>query len=127
MIKYQKKAFSLVELIIFIVIIGIAMTFLGPLTNSIKLGASSGNQLRALQFARGRMEMILASYTMNGFSNFTDPCSGGSAPSACSISNFSATTSITTGWNNSNRFKVITVTVSGLSSATLTSLVGDNG
>ncbi len=58
-----QQALSLVELIIFIVIIGIAVTLLGPLTKSISLGADAGNQLVDLQAARGQMERDIGTYT----------------------------------------------------------------
>ncbi|MDF1654135.1 MAG: type II secretion system protein [Coxiellaceae bacterium] len=59
----RQHAFSLVELIVFIVIIGIAASLLGPLTNSIKLGANAGSQLVDLQTARGQMEQDIGQYT----------------------------------------------------------------
>ncbi|MDF1795212.1 MAG: prepilin-type N-terminal cleavage/methylation domain-containing protein [Coxiellaceae bacterium] len=78
-----QQAFSLVELIIFIVIIGIAATLLGPLTKSISLGADTGNQLVELQAARGQMEQQIGTYSAgsnnpSGLQTITVTVGGGS-------------------------------------------------
>ncbi len=124
--KIMQHAFTMVELVIFIVIVGIAGTLRIPLTDALRTSGSSNNQVRAMQIARARMELILASKHINGFSSMSDPCTGGSPPSACAISSdYPVATTITTGWNGSNKFKQITVTVSGNGHLALTSMVGD--
>lgn len=126
MIK-RMQGITLVELVVFIVIIGLAGAAIVPLTNSLSLGSNQTDQLRALQLARARMELILASKHLNGFNNFTDPCLDASPPSICTLpSGFSiATPTISSGWSGSNEYKQITVTISGKSNAQLKSMVAN--
>lgn len=123
-----QHAITLVELIVFIVIIGIAGTLLIPLTDAMRSNGDNSNQILAMQLARARMELILASNHLDGFSSFSDPCLAASPPSSCTLpTGFSiATPTIATGWNGSNEYKQITVTVSGKGHLSLTSLVGNN-
>jgi prepilin-type N-terminal cleavage/methylation domain-containing protein len=122
-----QRGFTLIELIIFVIVIGLAGVILIPSTTNFSGAARGNTNLRALQLARGRMELILASKHINGFSSFTDPCTTGSPPSACTLpSGFSiATPTIASSWNANSDYKLITVAVSGSGAATLTAIVSN--
>lgn len=125
--RRNQLGLTLIELIAFIVIIGIAGTLIIPLTNALKTGGGSNNQIKAMQLARGRMELILASKHINGFDNMADPCANSNTGPCASVVGYSITPTITTGWNGSNNYKQITVSVSGSGSITLKSLVSKLG
>ncbi len=125
--KYLNAGLTLIELVAFIVIIGIAGTLIIPLTNSLKNSSSSNSQIRAMQLGRGRMELILASKYLLGFDNMADPCASSSTGACAAVPGYTITPTITSGWNGSTNYKQVTVTVSGAGSITLQSLVSNMG
>jgi len=119
MIKHS-AGFSLIELVIFIVVIGIAVSgiFLAfntalqktPLVNS---------QTTANELASARMEIIIGQRRMVGFNSFTDICPG---PAVCTIpaaiTGYTITSSITTYTVGSDsNYKLIDVTATGPNNA----------
>lgn len=121
------RGFSLVELIIFIVVIGLASALIAPVVQTAKLGTGNIDQLKGVQLARARLEMILNDERDNGFDQFIDPCAVPSPPTICNLpSGYNiATPTISTGWQSNNHYKVITVALSGKATITLMSLVSD--
>lgn len=111
------SGFSLIELIVFIVIVGISvvavlLSFQTLLTRS----PNTNRQTVAIELAQGRMDVILGQYYQNGYSSFADICPG--AAVCQSLTGYTITSAIT-----GSDPKTITVTVSGLGSAILTTQV----
>lgn len=130
-----QRGMTLVELVLFIAIAGIlAVAMSQAFVQTTKNAPTGGNMTVATQLAQERMEIILEQKSKLGFANFTaanfDPCQSGT-PNICVAPptgySFSPLPTLTTGWDdgsgiNSN-YKVITVTVNGPQSITLTSVV----
>lgn len=73
--KYQQQGLSLIELIVFIVILGLMASMLFTLyATIIKGGSDHSAQTVALQFARSRMALLQQSVASHGFTEFSDPC-----------------------------------------------------
>lgn len=122
--RYQ--AFTLIEVIVFIVIISIAAALLFPILMSLKYAGNLPDQTVAQQMAQLQMELAVENRVINGFTYFSDPCTGGSPPTLCTApTGYSASTSIANNWNGDTNYKVITVTVSGEAQATFKQLVAN--
>lgn len=129
MIEENKlSGFSLIELIVFIVITGLAVAaMMTTFQVVLQKSPNANNQNTAVELAQGRMDLILGQEKQMGFSSFSDPCTGGSPPSYCTLSSaYTVSSNIAVLSGNSN-FKTITVTVRNASNtllATLTAMVG---
>lgn len=122
----NQRGISLIELIIFIMIMGILSAAILATFNV--AGSKTPNidkQIEALDYGQLRMDLILGQKATQGFNSFTDPCSGSSPPAVCNSPGFAVSSTIAQNWNGDTNYKVITVTVSGDASATLKTLVGD--
>lgn len=123
----KSSGFTLIEMIVFIVIIGIAATAILTSFQAVLQKSPTGNhQTTAVGLAQERMDLILAQRQLIGFSGFIDPCNSGSPPAICTAptgytinSNISALTI-----SGDSNYKTITVTVSGSGDAVLKTLVG---
>lgn len=109
--------FSLIELVVFIAVIGLAVAslfaaFSTYLTNT----PSSQNQIIVQQLAASRMEIILGKRRLLGYVGLTDPCVS-SPPAMCTtptLTGYNVTSSIaTTTINTDNNYSTITVTATG--------------
>lgn len=121
------RGFTLIEIIIFIVITGILATGLAAVFSTTMRGAAMPGQLtQATQIAQERMELILGQRRAVGFAAFTDPCPASPlcAPAPPGYF-FTPPPTIVTGWNGNPNYKVITVTVTGPTNATLTALTSN--
>lgn len=127
MMNSKKSAgFMLIEVIVFIIVTSLVMsTLLLSATTALKNAPSAHQQLVALQTAKECMEWFIDQRRLLGYSTLT--CPSTPAPSACAApSGFSVSTSIAcTTWNSDTYYKTITVSVSGLASATLSAQIGD--
>ena len=119
------EGFSLIELIVFIVVLGVlaagfVVAFSSPLRNS----PEAGRLDLAAELAQQRMELILAQRRTVGFSGFADPCPG---PAVCTPpTGYTVTSSIVSGYGaDATNYKVITVNVSGMTAITATALVAN--
>ncbi len=130
--QHKMRGFSLIECLIFIVIVGIAAsTMLLSFQNILQNSPNANNQTLAIGLAQERMELLLKQQQINGI-NFTNPCSGGSPPTICSSptgSIFTVSDSISnTTISGDSNYKIITVTVTLTSNnstvLTLSTLVG---
>lgn len=120
--KIHKKAygFTLIELIAFIIVIGIAATAVFISFNRIVTGSTrpDANQI-AIDLAERRMELILGNRFIQGFVTFTDPCTGGSPPAVCNTpSGYNVSATITT--DPDPDFKTIEVVTTGMADASVT-------
>ena len=122
-VKQKMSAFTLIEMTIFIVVLGIvAFGIMMAFNAALEKGPSIEYSIQAAELAQERMSFILGQRYINGFSSFTDLCTGGSPPSICTPpTGFTVSSSIT---SVSSTIKQITVTVSGLGASTLISQVG---
>lgn len=134
MILHSAKGYSLVELVIFIVIMGIigAALFTGFSAALSGTSASTGNA-DPMQLAQQRMELVLAQKRALGFTGFTaatfDPCTS-APPSTLPVctgipAGYSVNTALANNWGGDINYKVITVSVTGPTRATLTALVAN--
>lgn len=121
----QGDGFSLIEVIVFIVILGVlaaglVVAFSSPLRNS----PEAGRLDLAAELAQQRMELILAQRRAAGFAAFADPCPG---PAICTPpTGYTVTSSIIAGYGGDpSNYKVVTVSVSGTSAITVTALVAN--
>lgn len=117
--------FSLIEVIVFIVILGVLMAalviaFASPLLSS----PDAGRLDLAAELAQQRMELILAQRRAAGFAAFADPCPG---PVICTPpTGYAVTSSIVAGYGaDPTNYKIITVNVSGTSAISATALVAN--
>ena len=121
----QADGFSLIEVIVFIVVLGVlaaglVVAFSSPLRNS----PEAGRLDLAAELAQQRMELILAQRRATGFAGFTDPCPG---PAICTPpTGYTVTSSIVSGYGGDpTNYKVVTVSVSGTAAITVTALVAN--
>jgi Tfp pilus assembly protein PilE len=125
----QQKGQTLIELILFIVIISIALTGSMHVFRTVLLyGGRIGHLLTASQLAEARMNLIIQKRhepdDVTGFANLSDPCSSGSL-AACTTLNAFASANGYTVTSSPNPItaaadgsKTVTVTVSGAGDAT---------
>ncbi len=119
------RGFSLVEAVTFIVVLGVLFAALvvamGP---ALRSSPEAGRIDRAAELAQSRMELILGQRRAAGFAAFADPCPG---PAICTPPpGYTVTSSISAGWGGDPaNYKVVTVAVSGISSATATAVVAN--
>ncbi len=107
----NERGISLIELIIFIMIMGILGTSILATFNVAGMKTPSiQNQVQALEYAQLRMDLILEQKASQGFSSFSDPCPG---PATCNAPGYSVTSTISTDWNGNSNYKVIAVNVNG--------------
>ena len=81
-----ERGVSLIELIAFIVIMGISVTALLSMYRAVlPRGATPAQITLATQFAQERMELLLGQRVASGYSTvvLTDPCVGGTPPAIC--------------------------------------------
>ncbi len=128
---YQQTGFTLIELVIFIVVVGlvIASVFV-PLQTILENSPNPNYQAIVTALAQERMEIILAQRYINGFASLTaDPCPGlgvcVAAPTGYTISPAVITSPFTVNGDAAYKQIVVTVTGPGNSKAVLTSLVGN--
>ena len=128
----RSKGFTLIELIIFIVILAALSTVLASVfTNTLKGSPRAAAVAKVAELAQERMELILAKRGQVSFSSFTssvfDPCTSVPAstqgPCAGVPSGYTVTSSLQTNWNGDTNYKVVTVTVTSTGTYNLQYLV----
>lgn len=125
--RKREYGMTLIEVVIFIVVMGIlGTTILSTFYYSLKNTPTVDYNAQAIALAEKRMDIIVGQCRKVGFATFTDLCVGSPSSAVCVIpSGFTVSSTITANWNSNANYKVITVTVSGLGSATLTSMVAN--
>ena len=121
----RARGFSLIELVIFIVIVSImGVALLASFSVTTRSSPDAGQMTQATQLGQERMELILAQRRAAGFAAFADPCPG--PPAACTPpAGYTVTAAIAPNWNGDTNYRVVTVTVTGTMAATVTSLVAN--
>lgn len=131
MTRRIQHGFTLVELVIFITVAAVlAVALTAAFSTVLRESATPGQLTQAALLAQERMELILAQRRAVGFAAFADPCNPGPAPSECTppYPTYVVVAAINDPWpfdNNTTRYRLITVTVTGPSNATLTTLVAN--
>lgn len=120
----KSSGFTLIEVLIFIVISSLlASAILIAFVTSLEKTPTVHQQLVASLTAKKCMEWFIGQNRMNGYSTLSCPSTPSptmcSAPSGYSISSSISCTTI----SGDSNYKTITVTVSGLGDATLTTLI----
>ncbi|OGT27062.1 MAG: hypothetical protein A3I77_02435 [Gammaproteobacteria bacterium RIFCSPLOWO2_02_FULL_42_14] len=116
--KKNNVGFTLIELVIFIVIIGFVVTSVFIAFNTTLQKTSSVNpQTTAIALASARMDIIIGSRRMNGFTGLTDPCVSGS-PAVCTalsaITGYTITSTLTPyAIGSDSNYRIINVIVTG--------------
>lgn len=125
--SFPQQGASLLELIIFIIILGlIGRYILSALVMAGRATPTFSQAQIALQYAESRAEIILAQKNVNGFASLTDPCITSPNLPICQVaSGYTVSSSIANNWNGNTNYKVVTITVTGLGSASITELVAD--
>ena len=120
----SQRGFTLIELILFIIVSGLlASTLSIAFIESLQKLSTIRQEVIALQTAKQCMEWFIGQNNLNGYTSLT--CPSTPSPSLCRApSDYSISNSITcTTLNSDSNYKTITVTVSGLGDATLTTLI----
>lgn len=79
-----QRGVTLIELIAFIVIMGIASVALLSMYRAVlPRGATPSQITLAAELAQERMELILGQRAASGYSPLVDPCAGGAPPAIC--------------------------------------------
>ncbi len=127
--KQCEKGFSLIEVVIFIVVMSLLAA---GVMRAFMLTSSHGFELQysaqALNLAQARMELLLGQAAGGGFQRLTDPCAKSGRPPVClSSPGYRVTSAIRYDQQRGKNFKVITVEVKkpgdNTGSLILTSLV----
>lgn len=124
----KKLGFTFIELIVFIVVIGIVAAVILTSFNTVFRGVGrAGYQTSATGYAVKCLEWVLGQRYLTGFSNIS--C-GNTVPTFCNVpSDYTVTTTVNCTANyygDANNYKTITTTISGdLGGATLSAVVAN--
>lgn len=127
MLSIKQQGFSLIELVIFIVIISmVSSSLLLGLNQAASKSGIPRSLPQASYLANARMQIILMDRAIDGYAAFNDPCTATPSLAICtplaayaSANNFTVSTPTISGSNP----KVITINVSGASSVTVNARV----
>jgi type II secretory pathway pseudopilin PulG len=127
MILKREQGYSLVELVIFIVIIGIvSLSLMIGLNTAVLYSGQPRGIAQASYLANARMQIILMSRAINGYSSLSDPCTTTPSLAICTpLTTYASTNGFTVSTPSISGAdpKVITVRVSGAYSATVSASV----
>lgn len=120
------KGFSLVEMVIFIVIVAIISTSLMKGAESV-LAYTPGlnNETQAIEAADRCIDWYVGQRYMKGYDNVS---TGTTTPSYCTVpTGFTITTNValTSMFSETNAFKTVTVTIGGNGNASMSLLLSD--
>lgn len=125
----KQRGFSLIELVIFIVVMSILMTgMLVGVNRSLSLTVLPNQLAQAMFLANARMEVILLQRSVQGWGKTLDPCSGGSPPAICTpLTSFATTYGFTviSNFSTTGANTTIDVSVTGTASARTTTVVSN--
>ena len=131
----SQTGFSLIELVVFITVVGILAAAISTAFSTAlrQQGTTSDTGTSAVQLAQERMELILAQRRAQGFAAFTattfDPCTAAvpSTQPVCTVipAGYTVGATLTDNWSGDTNYKVVDVTVTGPTQASLTALVAN--
>lgn len=124
----RSAGFSLVEAIVFIVVLGVLLAALvTAFSSSLRTSPTAGQIDLATELVQQRLELIAAQHRAAGFAAMADPCVPGPGPAACSPpAGYTVTSSIAAGFGGDPvNYKVVTVDVTGPWSASGSVLVAN--
>ena len=127
--KVGEIGLTLVEVIAFLIVVGIAAAALLPMFRNVLQRAPDANEIvRATHLAQSRLELILAQRSSAGYSGLNDPCQA-SNPPACTVpGGFSLTVlgvPAVLAWpvnTDTTQFRLISVRVTGPSGTVVSEL-----
>ena len=121
------RGFTLIETVIFIVVLGIiGVSILAAFVAALQFSPNTKYASRATELAQQRMDVILGQKYLFGFAGTQDPCIATPGLPVCAIpAGYTVSSAIANNWLGDVNYKVVTVTVGGLSQLTLTSLVAN--
>ena len=122
----KQNGFTLIELLVFIIVSGLLMSVMLLGANAALRSIPAGHkQMVAIQTARRCMEWFVEQARLKGYSQLTCPSTPTIA--ACAVpSGYSITNTIScTTWNSDTAYKTITVSVTGLASASFSLQIGE--
>ncbi len=120
------RGFSLIEAVVFIVVLGVLLAALvAALGSNLRNAPTAGRIDLAAEIAQQRLELILAQRRAAGFAAFTDPCVPGPGPAVCTPpAGYTVASSIVAGWGaDPVNYKVVTVDVTGAWTTSASALV----
>ncbi len=124
----RSAAFSLLEMIIFIVVLGVLMaSIVAAMSSSLRNSPQAGGLDAAAELAQQRMELILGQRRAVGFAGFADPCNPGPGPAICTPpAGYAVASTIVSGFGaDLTNYKVVSVNVTGTAAITATALVAN--
>lgn len=124
----RSAAFSLLEMIIFIVVLGVLMaSIVAAMSSSLRNSPQAGGLDTAAELAQQRMELILGQRRAVGFAGFVDPCNPGPGPAICTPpAGYAVASTIILGFGaDLTNYKVVSVNVTGTAAITATALVAN--
>ena len=88
----KQNGFTLIELILFIVIVGIALAgVMLPLSYVLEKSPNPISQVVGIAYAQGRMELQIGQRRLGNYTNYNgNLCTGYSQPANCSLNNYTA-------------------------------------
>lgn len=111
----NQRGMSLIELIMFIIVIGIMASTVFIAFNTVLSNSSRpGDILKATQLANARMQLILLQrFSTTDFNTFTDPCASGTLAACQGLETYAAVEGFTVN-------STITAVSGGVRTATIT-------
>lgn len=120
----QQSGFSLIEFIIFITTCALLVSAITTSYTAMVGTQTNAIDGRAMMVAKKRMEVLINHKRNVGFSQLTDPCTGGSPFNLCTAdTDFTVTTTITPNYLGNSSYKLLQVNVTGKGQAELVTLV----
>lgn len=139
----KNSGYTIVELIIFILVIAVGMGMLIAMSFALRSVHNIDSQTQAIELAKQRIEIIYLNRIRDGYANVADPCAVNHPQAICNTSDaaghtispsgFTVTSTITlgnlssSGWsdNVSGIFKKVTVNVAGAANVSLNLLLSN--
>ncbi len=121
----HEHGYSLIELIIFIVVLGIiGVSLLMGLNTALKKLPNIQHYDTALNLAQGRLAFVTSQSLFRGFNSLSDPCASTPTLPICSTpTGYTVSSTITNNWGSQSDYKLVTVSVTGMGQASLSQLV----